>query len=121
MSTDVFKFASDIAFSQHPLSSRDFERFVDEQDDWDRDYSSAHERMSLLGQDRRRMTRCTEILPPAIDLGPLFIDKDGDNGQSDNEDDPTVGHEPKDSYTLNVDRTKLRAVMRKLRGYWGYE
>jgi len=67
------------------------------------------------------MTRCTEILPPAIDLGPLFIDKDGDNGQSDNEDDPTVGHEPKDSYTLNVDRTKLRAVMRKLRGYWGYE
>jgi len=118
---NVFKFASDIAFSQHPLSSRDFERFVDEQDDWDRDYSSAHERMSLLGQDRRRMTRCTEILPPAIDLGPLFIDKDGDNGQSDNEDDPTVGHEPKDSYTLNVDRTKLRAVMRKLRGYWGYE
>lgn len=73
--------------------------------------------MSLLGQDRRRMTRCTEILPPKIDLGPLFIDKDGDNG-ADSEDERQFS--PKDAFSLRVDRGRLRTVLRRLRGYWGY-
>jgi hypothetical protein len=109
--------ASDVKFSQHRLSAREFKRFVDDQDDWDEDYADAHERMSLLGQDRRRMTRCTEILPPKIDLGPLFIDQDGGNG-SDSADESRFS--PKNSFSLRVDRERLRTVLRRLRGYWGY-
>jgi hypothetical protein len=99
---------------------------VDDQDDWDEDYAVAHEKMSLLGQDKRGMTRCTEILPPKIDLGPLFVDKDAgmeseDEGDDQhNEDAENEGFEPDDATSLRVDCGRLSTVLRKLRGYWGY-
>lgn len=108
----VFKFPSDVKFAAHPSTMKDFERYVDDQDDWNEDYSKAHEKMSLLGQDKSRMTRCTEILPPMIDLGPAFIDKD--NGQD------TSNSQPDDSYSLKIDRGRLRAILLRLRGYWGF-
>jgi len=64
----VFKFISDVRFSRHSLTRNEFRRFVDNQRDWDEDYAIAHEKMSLLGQDKRRMVRCTEILPDRIRL-----------------------------------------------------
>jgi hypothetical protein len=109
------------------MTRDEFERFVDDQDDWDEDYAVAHEKMSLLGQDKRRMTRCTEILPPKIDLGPLFVDKDAgmesdDEGDDQhNEDAENEGFEPDDATSLRVDRQRMRRIMRKLRGYWGYD
>lgn len=103
------------------MTRRDFERFVDDQDDWDEDYAVAHEQMSLLGVDRSRLTRCTEILPPKIDLGPLFVDRDeGMSSDEDGDPEDLAGAEPDDGYTLRVDRTRLRVVLRKLRKYWGY-
>lgn len=113
----MFKFASDVAFAHHPITRRDFERFVDDQDDWDEDYAIAHEKMSLLGVDRSRLTRCTEILPPKIDLGPLFVDRD--EGEDDNHAD-LEDAQPDDGYTLHVDRGRLRKELTRLRGYWGY-
>jgi hypothetical protein len=115
----VFRFASDLKFARHPTTAQEFERFVDDQDDWDEDYAEAHEKMSLLGQKKNRLTRCTEILPPKIDLGPLFVDKDAGN-ESEDEDDDLSDAEPDDGYSLRVDHARLRKVLKKLRGYWGY-
>jgi len=76
----VFKFASDVRMAHHPITTAQFQDFIDEQDDWDKAYAIAHAKMSILGQNKKYLTLCTEILPPHIDLGDLFIDKDGDNG-----------------------------------------
>ncbi|KAJ7629582.1 hypothetical protein B0H17DRAFT_1218143 [Mycena rosella] len=45
-------------------------------DDWGRDYSAAHKKMSLLGIDKNTLTDCTEFLPlsaqdPTIDPAKL--------------------------------------------------
>jgi len=103
----VFKIQSDVAFSQHTLSKRQFAHYIDNQQDWDRDYAKAHEKMSLLGQDRRRMTRCTEILPPKIDLEPLCAVEDS---ASEEDDGGPV-----------IDRSKLEKTLEKLRGFWGWK
>ena len=71
--------------------------------------------MSLLGQDNRGMVKCTEILPPMIDLGPLFVDKDAGRDAPDRAD-----KRPKkdDSYSLKVGPDRLQAAWEQLRGYW---
>ncbi|KAA8913459.1 heme peroxidase [Sphaerosporella brunnea] len=116
----VFRFASDHKFARHPTTRRDFERFVDDQDDWDEDYARAHEQMSLLGQDRSKLTRCTEILPPKIDLGPLFVDRDaGHDDGLDHGVDGEQGFQPDDATSLEVSAERLSRVLRRLRGYWG--
>ena len=72
--------------------------------------------MSLLGVDKSQLTRCTEILPPKIDLGPLFVDRDAGKESEGGLEDA----QPDDGYTLMVDRTRLKATLKELRAYWGY-
>ncbi|KAA8913462.1 heme peroxidase [Sphaerosporella brunnea] len=101
-------------------SSRGTRRQGTDQDDWDEDYARAHEQMSLLGQDRSKLTRCTEILPPKIDLGPLFVDRDaGHDDGLDHGVDGEQGFQPDDATSLEVSAERLSRVLRRLRGYWG--
>ncbi|KAJ7654301.1 hypothetical protein B0H17DRAFT_1214398 [Mycena rosella] len=48
--------------------------YVGNQDDWCRDYSAAHEKMSLLGIDKDTLTDCTELLPLSINLKNLALE-----------------------------------------------
>ena len=63
------------------------------------------------------MTDCTEILPPKIDLGPLFVDKDA-GVDSEPEDNGDEFFESDDAFTLKVDLKRLKDAIKKLRGYW---
>ncbi|KAF8896039.1 heme peroxidase [Infundibulicybe gibba] len=92
-----FKLPSDVAFSHDPSTRDDYNRFVgnDRQDNWAREYADAHEKMSLLGQNRSLLTDCTELLPLEIDLGDI---SSGTNAV--------------------VDSTKLEAAIQKYRSIW---
>ncbi|TFK69705.1 heme peroxidase [Pluteus cervinus] len=81
---NVFHLPSDLAFSQHPTTQQDYNRFVggDRQSNWAGDYQKAHEKMSLLGYNQNSLTDCTEFMPVAIDL-----EKIAPNG---NKGDPTI-------------------------------
>lgn len=63
----VFKFPSDIALSQHPQISAEWQKFADKgQDDWNEDYAREYVRLSLLGVNNiNDLTECTKVLPPA--------------------------------------------------------
>ncbi|KAM5353830.1 hypothetical protein ACJ41O_000480 [Fusarium nematophilum] len=67
----VFKFPSDIALSQHPLTKEEFEEFAGNgngaQRHWNEDYARAYIRLSLLGVNNiNDLTECTKVLPQPI-------------------------------------------------------
>lgn len=49
-------------------------------------------------------------MPPKIDLGPLFVDKDAGEESEDEDADPEYPYS----------RRRLRGAMLKLRGFWGF-
>ncbi|KAJ6453839.1 heme peroxidase [Mycena vitilis] len=55
---------SDMNFAHNATTTKEYSRYIGEQDDWGRDYAVAHEKMSLLGINKNILTDCTEILPP---------------------------------------------------------
>jgi hypothetical protein len=62
----VFKFPSDVALSQHPLTAVEWYKFATDQEDWNQDYAREYVRMSLLGVDNiNNLTDCSKVLPPA--------------------------------------------------------
>ncbi|KAJ6537297.1 heme peroxidase, partial [Mycena vulgaris] len=88
-----FKLNSDVNLAHNKTSAREFRRYVGNQGDWNKDYTTAHEKMSLLRQDVTALTDCTEIMPASIDLTPL---RSG----------------------LVVDPIKLEAALQKYRAPW---
>ncbi|KAF8896040.1 heme peroxidase [Infundibulicybe gibba] len=97
----TFKLPSDVAFSHDPSTVKDYNRFVgsDRQDNWAREYADAHEKMSLLGQNKNSLTDCTELLPEEIDLKNLAVGSNSGSGKTPS--NPTI------------DRTKLEAAIQK--------
>ncbi|KAF5353722.1 hypothetical protein D9758_008611 [Tetrapyrgos nigripes] len=76
----VFRLPSDLAFSQDPLTKKDFSRFVGAlhvQENWASEYADAHEKMSLLGQNVDDLTDCTEIMPEPIHLKDIVTNRSG--------------------------------------------
>ncbi|KAJ6483154.1 heme peroxidase [Mycena sanguinolenta] len=106
---DVYKLDSDVAFSTDPTTSTDFNRFIGQQTLWQTDYISAHEAMSILGQNVALLTDCSEILPASIDLTPLeetTSSKGGGGGSGKPSTDPVI------------DPTLLEAAIELQRGPW---
>ncbi|KAJ7436687.1 heme peroxidase [Mycena latifolia] len=64
----VLKLHSDVNFAHNTSTAREFLRFINNQEDWDEDYRTAHVKMSLLGQDVTTLTNCTELMPASINL-----------------------------------------------------
>ncbi|KAJ7670430.1 heme peroxidase [Mycena rosella] len=64
----VLKLNSDVNFAHNTSTEREFLRFINNQEDWDEDYRTAHQKMSLLGQDVTTLTNCTELMPASINL-----------------------------------------------------
>ncbi|KAF9033738.1 heme peroxidase [Hymenopellis radicata] len=97
----TFHLPSDRAFSHHPLTQPDYNRFVGfkRQDNWAQEYADAHAKMSLVGQSKAALTECTEILPAEIDLENLIV-------AGDNSADPAV------------DPVKLEAAIQSQRSIW---
>jgi hypothetical protein len=65
----VFKFPSDIALSQHPLTKFWWDEFTGRrgQDEWNEDYAREYIRLSLLGVNNiNKLTECTKVLPAAV-------------------------------------------------------
>ncbi|KAF1984077.1 class II peroxidase [Aulographum hederae CBS 113979] len=63
----VFKFPSDVKLSQHPDISAEWQKFVNDQGDWNEDYAREYVRLSLLGVNNiNSLTECTAVLPPAV-------------------------------------------------------
>ncbi|KAF7354048.1 Peroxidase [Mycena venus] len=90
---DVLKLDSDVNFSHNASTFHEFHRFINNQEDWDEDYRSAHLKMMLLGQNISTLTNCTELMPASINLTNLTI-----NG--------------------TVDPTLLEAAIQKYRAPW---
>ena len=62
----VFRFQSDIALSQYPATADEWQRFVGDQKHWNKDYSVAYVRLSLLGVNNiNKLAECTHTLPAA--------------------------------------------------------
>lgn len=63
----VFKFPSDVALSQHPLTRDEWKEFTPAgsgQRHWNEDYAREYIRLSLLGVDNiNGLTECTKVLP----------------------------------------------------------
>ncbi|KAJ6483817.1 heme peroxidase, partial [Mycena vitilis] len=99
----TYRLNSDMNFSRDNTTSADFSRFygAGKQDDWAREYSAAHEKMSLLGLNTKGLTDCSEILPPQIDLKNCYA-----NSNFDGKTDPPI------------DRAKLQAQIQKYRSIW---
>ncbi|KAJ6467503.1 heme peroxidase [Mycena vitilis] len=89
----VLKLHSDVNFVHNASTAFEFHRFINNQEDWDEDYRSAHLKMSLLGQDISTLTNCTELMPASINLKNLTA-----NGV--------------------VDPTLLEAAIKKYRAPW---
>ncbi|KAJ6504439.1 heme peroxidase [Mycena vulgaris] len=100
----TFKLNSDVNFAHNATTQKDYNRFVGKQDNWAREYSAAHEKMSLLGLDKRTLTDCTEILPQMIDLKNLAVGSSSGSGKS-----PT---------NPTIDPVKLEAAIQKYRSIW---
>ncbi|KAJ7169217.1 heme peroxidase [Mycena crocata] len=98
----TFKLDSDVNFSHNATTTKDFSRFIGNQDNWIREYADAHEKMSLLGIDPTTLTDCSEILPLSIDLEPLAVPK----GSGKPPTDPTI------------DPVKLEAAIQQFRSIW---
>ncbi|KAJ7181351.1 heme peroxidase [Mycena crocata] len=93
----VLKLNSDVNFSHNASTAHEFLRFIGNQEDWDEDYRSAHEKMSLLGHDVTALTECTELMPASINLKNLTVlSKTGPH----------------------VDPEKLEAAIQKYRAPW---
>ncbi|KAJ6491960.1 heme peroxidase, partial [Mycena sanguinolenta] len=90
----VFKLNSDVNFSHNISTLFAFDKYIDNQPDWDADYRAAHLTMSLLGQDITTLTNCTELMPASINLT-LVSNADG-----------------------TVDPTLLEAAIQKYRAPW---
>ncbi|KAJ7672259.1 heme peroxidase [Mycena polygramma] len=86
----TYRLNSDMNFSHDNSTTQDFNRFVGagKQDDWGREYSAAHEKMSLVGlNNTKSLTDCSEILPPQIDLKNCYASSNYD-GKTDPPIDP---------------------------------
>jgi hypothetical protein len=60
----VFKFPSDVNLSQHPDINPEWVKFVNNQSDWNEDFSREYVRLSLLGVNViNDMVECTKVLP----------------------------------------------------------
>ncbi|KAF6832682.1 ligninase h2 precursor [Colletotrichum musicola] len=65
----VFKFPSDVAIAQHPLTKKEFKDFagIGGQKHWNEDYAREYIRLSLLGVDNiNQLVECTKVLPPEV-------------------------------------------------------
>ncbi|KAJ7701171.1 hypothetical protein B0H17DRAFT_199785 [Mycena rosella] len=67
----------DVNFSHNATTQKDCNRFVGNQENWGQEYATAHEKMSLLGLEKRSLTECTETLPQSIDLKNLSVSSYG--------------------------------------------
>ncbi|KAJ6540714.1 heme peroxidase [Mycena capillaripes] len=99
----TFRLASDVNFAHNATTQKEYNRFVGKQEDWGRDYADAHEKMSLLGIDKRTLTDCSEVLPQAIDLKNLAVWTSGQ------------GKQPADP---PIDPVKLEAAIQQYRSLW---
>ncbi|KAJ7142400.1 heme peroxidase, partial [Mycena epipterygia] len=94
----VLKLHSDVNFAGNSSTSADFARYFNNQPDWDEDYISAHERLSVLGYDTATLTNCTELMPASINLTDVSV--------------------PDSTGVLQVDPTLLEAAIQKYRAPW---
>ncbi|KAJ7915850.1 heme peroxidase [Mycena leptocephala] len=90
---DVLKLHSDVNFAHNASTFFEFQRFINNQEDWDEDYRAAHLQMSLLGQDVTTLINCTELMPASINLTMVSIND-------------------------TVDPTLLEAAIQKYRAPW---
>ncbi|KAF4458154.1 Manganese peroxidase 2 [Fusarium austroafricanum] len=67
----VYKFASDVALANHPITKPAFQAFASGstgQAAWNQDYARAYVRLSLLGVNNiNDLTECTKVLPQPTD------------------------------------------------------
>ncbi|KAJ6566869.1 heme peroxidase [Mycena capillaripes] len=99
----TFRLASDVNFAHNATTKKEYNRFVGEQDDWGRDYAGAHEKMSLLGVNKKTLVDCSEVLPLPIDLKNLAVSTSGKGKQAA---DPMI------------DPVKLEAAIQQYRSIW---
>jgi hypothetical protein len=109
----VFKLDSDVNLAGNATTKREFDRFINNQEDWcvhpsistlrtltscrDEDYRAAHVKMMLLGQDITTLQNCTELMPASINLTNLTV---------------------LTSTGYQVDPTLLEAAIQKYRAPW---
>ncbi|KAJ7670421.1 heme peroxidase [Mycena rosella] len=72
-SASVFRLNSNVNLTHDTSTSCELLQFISNQEDWDEDHRTAHEKMSLLGQEVTTLMDCTQFIPASINLANLTV------------------------------------------------